>query len=393
MNQRLDEIYLVKNITLEEIFEVNEIDELIKESCFWTADTEEEQNTEEIVKKLSRFKKNKMKFDRGSLVMKFLSIAVEKLKEKNKVIAKSLQWVKKEIQDSLVSNGRSLYNKRASTSSKADIDLKNIISWIEDPSQYDAGVVKVKKNGGRRETMRNPILEKSRLPFNSQISPQKVSNTIQGISKQRNTDSKLKTDIIDFVGFDESEIKFKKIRNSSSSSEKFIIRYDNDNSISNKPQMYNEDIIQSINSTSFNIFKYDKEVGRENVLSSLAFQIFFNFDLYTVINIEKMESFIEQIKDGYIKSNPYHHDLHAGDVLQTCYSMMIHSNVKDILDTDYIDYISFFIAAIIHDFKHPGLTNGYLVNTKNKLAIDYNGKYNIFINNNRHFCIRELSCK
>jgi hypothetical protein len=39
-----------------------------------------------------------------------------------------------------------------------------------------------------------------------------------------------------------------------------------------------------------------------------------------------------------------------------------------------LDYTSFLIAAIIHDYKHPGLTNGFLMNSRNEVAVKYNGK-------------------
>jgi hypothetical protein len=40
-----------------------------------------------------------------------------------------------------------------------------------------------------------------------------------------------------------------------------------------------------------------------------------------------------------------------------------------------IDYTSFLIAAIIHDYKHPGLTNNFLMNSRNEIAVKYNGIY------------------
>ena len=66
--------------------------------------------------------------------------------------------------------------------------------------------------------------------------------------------------------------------------------------------------------------------------------------------------------------------MHAADVEQTCYSYLIHSNIKTILQLDSLDCAAFFIAAIIHDFKHPGYTNMYLINTKDDIALRYNGK-------------------
>jgi hypothetical protein len=39
-----------------------------------------------------------------------------------------------------------------------------------------------------------------------------------------------------------------------------------------------------------------------------------------------------------------------------------------------LDIAAFLISAIIHDFKHPGFTNAFMINSKNELAVRYNGK-------------------
>lgn len=49
-------------------------------------------------------------------------------------------------------------------------------------------------------------------------------------------------------------------------------------------------------------------------------------------------------------------------------------NLRNLLNLDDYDIASLLIACMIHDFKHPGYTNGFLVNTSHKIAIKYNGK-------------------
>ena len=39
-----------------------------------------------------------------------------------------------------------------------------------------------------------------------------------------------------------------------------------------------------------------------------------------------------------------------------------------------LDSSALIISAIIHDFKHPGVTNSYLINSKHNLALTYNGR-------------------
>ncbi len=41
---------------------------------------------------------------------------------------------------------------------------------------------------------------------------------------------------------------------------------------------------------------------------------------------------------------------------------------------DDLDVVSFLMAAAVHDFRHFGYNNGFLVNSKHKLALRYNDK-------------------
>ena len=40
-----------------------------------------------------------------------------------------------------------------------------------------------------------------------------------------------------------------------------------------------------------------------------------------------------------------------------------------------LDCASFLISAIIHDYKHPGFNNNFMINSKNEISIRYNGKF------------------
>lgn len=44
-----------------------------------------------------------------------------------------------------------------------------------------------------------------------------------------------------------------------------------------------------------------------------------------------------------------------------------------------LDILSTFYAAVIHDYKHPGYNNGFLINTKSDIAFMYNGKVYLFL--------------
>ena len=59
-------------------------------------------------------------------------------------------------------------------------------------------------------------------------------------------------------------------------------------------------------------------------------------------------------------------------MVQTSLLFVLFGDLQKILQFSSIDIVSLFIAGIIHDYKHPGLTNNYLITTNNEIAIRYN---------------------
>lgn len=46
-----------------------------------------------------------------------------------------------------------------------------------------------------------------------------------------------------------------------------------------------------------------------------------------------------------------------------------------VAELNSLDILATLYASVIHDFKHPGFNNGFMINTKSELAYMYNGKY------------------
>ncbi|CAH8581555.1 unnamed protein product [Dicrocoelium dendriticum] len=67
---------------------------------------------------------------------------------------------------------------------------------------------------------------------------------------------------------------------------------------------------------------------------------------------------------------PYHNRLHATDVVQSAHVLLSTRSVATVF-TD-LEVLSVLFACAIHDVDHPGLTNQYLINTNDQLAILYN---------------------
>lgn len=55
--------------------------------------------------------------------------------------------------------------------------------------------------------------------------------------------------------------------------------------------------------------------------------------------------------------------------------MIINKELDVICDLNEIDILGSLYAAVIHDFKHPGFNNGFMINSKSQLSYQYNGKF------------------
>lgn len=78
---------------------------------------------------------------------------------------------------------------------------------------------------------------------------------------------------------------------------------------------------------------------------------------------------IVSIQDGYLQ-NPYHNFAHGVDALQ----MLVLTGRKLPWDSllSPLTKTALMIAALAHDIGHPGLSNGFLVNVQDEMAVRYN---------------------
>ncbi|KAJ0405452.1 hypothetical protein ATCC90586_002767 [Pythium insidiosum] len=85
------------------------------------------------------------------------------------------------------------------------------------------------------------------------------------------------------------------------------------------------------------------------------------------LDIMKLVAFAGAVDNHYFKRNPYHNCLHAGAVVADMHFYLRRLKLN-------IDDTTFFIglvAAAAHDISHPGVSNGFLISTRSKLAITY----------------------
>ena len=91
-----------------------------------------------------------------------------------------------------------------------------------------------------------------------------------------------------------------------------------------------------------------------------------------IINVSKLEGFLNTVSSQYLNTTLYHNNMHGADVTQTLCLFFLNRNAEKMFQTTVLDLLSIFIAALGHDIGHPGLTNNFHINASTELAITYN---------------------
>ena len=196
-------------------------------------------------------------------------------------------------------------------------------------------------------------------PFNSNLSNDNT-NYLNKINKFLNKNNNFKkNNNLNTISSKNSEID---------SLEKYSYIY-----IDHLLKQYNFDT-KRITEKDFNIFELKKIVGQSNVLPLMGRVILETFGLKDdkIINVNKLETFLNAVSSQYLITTLYHNNMHGADVTQTICLFFLNSNAEKMFQTTVLDLLSIFIAALGHDIGHPGLTNNFHINASTELAITYN---------------------
>ena len=144
------------------------------------------------------------------------------------------------------------------------------------------------------------------------------------------------------------------------------------------PELSNKitNILTKIDSPDFDIFTLDSLTDAKGSLF-VAEEIIDRLDIVKSEIIERdiLKNFLTEIIEGYSRINAYYHnDLHAADVMQTLYTMLIKGNLKAKMKLDDLSKFAIIVGALGHDLKHTGQNNMFHITTKSKIAIRYNDK-------------------
>merc|ERR1719483_267696 len=86
-----------------------------------------------------------------------------------------------------------------------------------------------------------------------------------------------------------------------------------------------------------------------------------------------LETLLGHLENGYVRNNnPYHNNLHAGDVLQTANWFLKQTGLKSWLSD--LEIFALLFSAIIHDYDHSGTTNNFHIQSNSSLALVYNDR-------------------
>ena len=165
----------------------------------------------------------------------------------------------------------------------------------------------------------------------------------------------------------------------------------NSKTIANESELnkINNKIIQELNSIknidknnifdfqNFNIFILKDKLGLENIMPFLGKEIIKKAEIIHLLDELKLDKFLMALSRTYQnKKALYHTALHGTDV---CYSTLLiltflKNDENKIENISELDKVSLIIAALGHDVGHPGLTNQFLINSRDELSTIYNDR-------------------
>ena len=82
-----------------------------------------------------------------------------------------------------------------------------------------------------------------------------------------------------------------------------------------------------------------------------------------------MANYLDALERGYVGSNPFHNNVHAADVMFTL-NFLGRPLFREMVGP--LDKFGALLAALAHDFAHPGVSNAFLMTTRSEEAVLYN---------------------
>jgi len=135
---------------------------------------------------------------------------------------------------------------------------------------------------------------------------------------------------------------------------------------------HSAELLTKINDYNFPVFEYFKSTSRP--LLTMSYHIFVKSGLLSRLHlsVNQFLNFMSAVEDGYHPEHQFHNAEHASDVLHCMYYFSTIPNIATCFKD--LDYLGMYMAASIHDFDHPGVSNKFLITAGDPLAELYNDK-------------------
>ena len=126
------------------------------------------------------------------------------------------------------------------------------------------------------------------------------------------------------------------------------------------------DFPETFCSTNFDVLSFEEEH-----LKAFVYLIFEDTGCVDKFRVDEvtMEKFADAMMNSY-RQNPFHNWYHGFGVMHYCYLQLQKTNAVQYLT--HLEVFALLIAALGHDADHPGLTNAYIVETEDPIALRYN---------------------
>ncbi|KAJ3242929.1 High affinity cAMP-specific 3',5'-cyclic phosphodiesterase 7A [Chytriomyces hyalinus] len=131
------------------------------------------------------------------------------------------------------------------------------------------------------------------------------------------------------------------------------------------------EMLHDIDNPNFDVAVIES-ISNGRVLFYIGYHLFLKHNLLTKHKIPEsvFRNWLTRIEHGYRGNNPYHNAIHAADVAHSMNYYITRPRVWNQLTPE--EHFASLVAAIIHDFMHPGVNNTFLINTCDPLATRYN---------------------
>ncbi|XP_038049560.1 cAMP-specific 3',5'-cyclic phosphodiesterase 4C-like isoform X2 [Patiria miniata] len=132
-----------------------------------------------------------------------------------------------------------------------------------------------------------------------------------------------------------------------------------------------ENEMANVDRWGFDAFKID-HLTNHKPLTAVTFTILQERGLLKTFQIPQktLIAYVMTLEGNYNKDVKYHNQIHAADVVQSTNYLLSAPALENVF-TD-IEILAALFAAAIHDVRHPGLNNQFLIASSSELAILYN---------------------